>query len=160
MGFLSFTPAFTKCSVRILKRPQIKQKPHFYPQCPFQLLFLTTFRTSRQPPNSLWVISIPGAPKSTNNWHCDIHSPPASSPHLPSAPAELPGTAGERAEQEPEPLWYQGKMPIHGSTLTFHFKAWALPCHSWHMIMWFLGRNPSHWTIIGYLRNPVLQSFS
>lgn len=24
-------PAFTKCLVRLLKRPQIKQRPHFFP---------------------------------------------------------------------------------------------------------------------------------
>lgn len=159
MGFLSFSPAFFKCLVRILRSLQIKQKPHFSPQWPFQLLFLTTFQASGQHPNSFWGTLIPGAQKARPT-NAAISILPQH--HLPISPLHPQSSLAlrEGAEQEPEHLSYQGKMPIHGSTLSFRFKPWALPCHSWHMIERLLGRNASHWATKGYLRNPVLQSSS
>lgn len=149
-------PAFVKSSVRILKRPQIEQKPRFSPQW---TLLPCSLLHPKLPDNIL-------AP-------CKEHSPQVlqkaptvnslilHSPHIisPIPLWELPGAGGEGAEEGCEPPGARRSKYLMDSRWPFLWE------HGLHIVI------PDEWAhnfwekirVAGlqkrYLRNPVLPPF-
>lgn len=138
-------PAFVKSSVRILKSPQIEQKPHFSPPWTLQLCFLLH---PKLPDNIL-------AP-------CKKHSPqvlqkaPTVNSDTSFSPHHLPDTPLRAAwcwrGRSRGGMWTpqgQKKQVFHGFTLTFPLRAQSPHRHSWCMSTQLLGKGPSSWTAKG-----------